>query len=118
MMATGPWFPTIYAEKCDGCKGVYKCVTFCPTGVLERKEGKAVVVNPLGCVYGCSACADLCPKDAILFPSRATAPKATRKTSLLHRVVCKGCGKRFWTDRETERCFDCEAIDRGRMQPP
>ncbi|MCW4039065.1 MAG: hypothetical protein NWF13_10080 [Candidatus Bathyarchaeota archaeon] len=107
-MSNGPWFPTIYSDKCDGCKGAYKCVAYCPNAVLEIRDDKALVVNPLSCISGCSACASLCPKDAIMFPSKETAPHSTTKKSLLHRVVCRGCGKRFSADRDIEYCFDCE----------
>jgi NAD-dependent dihydropyrimidine dehydrogenase PreA subunit len=115
-MTEGPWFPTIDSDQCDGCKGAYKCVKFCPHGVFEVREDKAVLVNPLGCIYGCSACADLCPKDAIIFPQRQDAHRLKRrKQSLLHRVVCRGCGKQFSTDRETEYCFDCEKKLKAKM---
>ncbi|SCG86631.1 hypothetical protein [Methanobacterium congolense] len=30
------------------------------------------------------------------------------KKSSLRRVTCRGCGKTFKTDRDTELCFDCE----------
>jgi NAD-dependent dihydropyrimidine dehydrogenase PreA subunit len=107
-MSKGPWFPTIFSDNCDGCKGGYKCVAYCPNGVLEIRDDMAVVVNPLGCIDGCSACASICPKDAIRFPSKEASPSVTTKKSLLHRVVCGECGKTFLTDRETEYCFSCE----------
>ena len=28
--------------------------------------------------------------------------------STLKQLVCKGCGKTFKTNRDTEYCFDCE----------
>jgi len=108
LMANRPWFPTIYADQCDGCKGIYKCMHYCPNGVLDVRDDKAFVVNPLGCIYGCSACANLCPKKAIMFPSRAAPYRSIKKKSLLHQVRCKGCGKRFSTNRDTEYCYDCE----------
>ena len=107
-MSKKPWFPTINSDRCDGCKGAYKCVSFCPHGVLEVREDKAFVVNPLGCVYGCSACASLCPSAAIIFPSRKESYGSIKKESWLHRVICRSCGKEFLTDRETGYCFDCE----------
>lgn len=109
MMTNRPWFPTIYSDKCDCCEGVYKCVHFCPHGVLEIKDDQVFVVNPLRCIVGCSACASLCPKDAIMFPSQAEISRSTKTKSLLHSVICQECGKLFSTDRETEYCFDCEA---------
>jgi CDP-4-dehydro-6-deoxyglucose reductase len=102
------WFPTIDSDKCDGCKGAYKCVSFCPHDVLEVREEKAFVVDPLGCVYGCSACANLCPNAAIIFPPREESPRAVKKESWLRRVTCRRCGKQFLTDRKTELCFECE----------
>lgn len=30
------------------------------------------------------------------------------KKSKLHKVLCKGCGKVFKTNRDVEYCFDCE----------
>jgi formate hydrogenlyase subunit 6/NADH:ubiquinone oxidoreductase subunit I len=76
--------------------------------VLEIREDEVSVINPMGCIYGCSACADLCPKDAIIFPWRETDSRSIKKKSLLQRVVCKECGKQFLTDRKTEYCFTCE----------
>ncbi len=107
-MANRPWFPTIYLDACDCCDGSYKCVNFCPHGVLEVREDNVSVINPLACIHGCSTCADLCPQDAIIFPRREPISRSIKKKSLLHRVVCKDCEKKFLTDRETEYCFDCE----------
>ncbi len=109
-MTNRPWFPTIFLDKCDCCNGTYKCVNFCPHEVLEVREAKVSVVNPLKCIYGCSACDDLCPKDAIIFPSREETFRSIKKKSLLQRVICKSCGKKFLTDRETEYCFDCDKL--------
>lgn len=110
MMTKRLWFPTIHLNKCDCCNGTYKCVFFCPHGVLEVREDEVSVVNPLECIYGCSACADLCPKDAIIFPTRETSSRLIKKKSLLHKVICKGCSKKFLSDRETEYCFDCDKL--------
>ncbi len=108
-MTQGPWFPVLDTDQCDGCRGAYKCVTFCPHDVFEVRADTVVIVNPLECIDGCSACADLCPKDAILFPQRQGSRRPQRrKTSLLHQVTCRRCGKQFSTNRDTEYCFDCE----------
>ena len=48
----------------DWCKGCGICVAFCPTGVLEMKDQKAVVANPGKCVR-CYLCARRCPDFAI-----------------------------------------------------
>lgn len=115
-MTKKPWFPTIYLDKCNGCDGAYKCVFFCPHRVLEVREDEVSVVNPLGCIYGCSACADLCPEGAIIFPTREMSSRAIKKRSLLHRVICKECGKKILTDRETGYCFDCEKTLKGKIE--
>lgn len=31
-----------------------------------------------------------------------------KKPSSLREAKCPGCGRRFWTNRETDYCFDCE----------
>ncbi len=106
-MSKRPWFPTVFSDRCDGCNGGYKCVDYCPNGVLVIKGDKAVVVNPLMCVDGCSTCASLCPEEAIRFPLKQTTSKPSKK-SLLRGVVCLGCGKKFSTNRDVDFCFDCE----------
>lgn len=62
-----PWFPTIDAEKCIGCR---ECITICKNGVLAFNEEtqKSTVVNPYNCVVECRTCAKLCPAEAINFP--------------------------------------------------
>lgn len=65
-----PWFPTVYEEKCDGCK---ECYDMCPTRVFiwDEKTEKPKVVYPLKCVVGCSGCAQVCKPKAISFPPRS-----------------------------------------------
>ena len=64
-----PWFPTVFEEKCNGCK---ECFDMCPTGVFiwDEETEKPKVVYPLKCVVGCSSCAQICKPKAISFPSR------------------------------------------------
>lgn len=63
-----PWFPTIDAERCTGCK---TCTTFCKNDVLtfDFDSEKVRVVHPFNCVVECRTCSRLCPSDAISFPS-------------------------------------------------
>lgn len=62
-----PWYPTIDADKCIGCR---TCVDFCKNGVLAFDEAtlKAEVRTPHNCVVECSTCGRLCPAEAIRFP--------------------------------------------------
>jgi NAD-dependent dihydropyrimidine dehydrogenase PreA subunit len=111
--ACTPWYPTIFPEKCDGCApyGKPRCVEYCPNGVFAFIDGKAVVANPHKCVSGCTACEPLCHKKAITFPKPqyVTSPMKTGEKGLLRKTTCKKCGKVFWTNRESDLCFDCES---------
>ena len=65
---TIPWYPTVYADRCDGCRA---CLRFCAFGVYgTADDGRVEVVVPFKCVVGCSACARVCKPGAIAFPPR------------------------------------------------
>jgi NAD-dependent dihydropyrimidine dehydrogenase PreA subunit len=108
----GTWYPAVFTDKCDGCAkfGKPRCVEFCPNGVLEFREGKAVVALPLKCVYLCRGCEPLCHKKAINFPKLGSESSLAtlRDKGLIRKTVCEKCGKTFWTNRETDICMDCE----------
>jgi len=114
-----PWFPIIFSDKCDGCgnTGKPRCVEYCPNGVYAFQEGKVVVAHPTKCVKGCSACAPLCHKKAISFPSRNTsyAQVKDEDKGMIRKTTCTVCGKQYWTNRESDVCFDCES-NRGKTQ--
>jgi CDP-4-dehydro-6-deoxyglucose reductase len=61
------WNPTVIEDACIDCG---TCVTGCSRLVyrfdFERK--KAVVIDPLNCMVGCTTCANTCPAHAITFP--------------------------------------------------
>lgn len=59
------WNPTVNAESCIGCE---TCFAYCPHGVYEMKDGKAVVAHPHECVILCHNCEAMCPAAAIAFP--------------------------------------------------
>ena len=62
------WHPIVSDEACIGC-GI--CVTTCGRQVyrfdFDRK--KAVVAEPTQCAVGCTTCTNMCPTQAIHFPS-------------------------------------------------
>jgi NAD-dependent dihydropyrimidine dehydrogenase PreA subunit len=76
-----PWFPRVDANRCNGC-GV--CITFCHNKVYRERSGKADVVDPYGCVVGCTGCLSQCPAQAISFPSLAEFRDAMRSIRARH----------------------------------
>ena len=64
-----PWFPKIAF---DACIGDQECVKFCKNDVFHWNEVKnrPDVIKPFNCVVGCDACSQICPAEAISFPSR------------------------------------------------
>jgi NAD-dependent dihydropyrimidine dehydrogenase PreA subunit len=63
------WFPTI---NYDACIGDRVCFEFCHNDVFvwDEENQLPIVQNPLNCVVGCESCAQLCPSEAITFPSK------------------------------------------------
>jgi len=62
-----PWYPSIDADKCDGCR---ECLVFCPNGVYawNSENNRPEVANPFLCTVGCNGCQPICPQKAISFP--------------------------------------------------
>lgn len=73
-----PWYPTVLAEKCNGCKACYQ---FCPNGVYtwDEKNNIAKVDRPFNCVVGCNGCENLCAPGAISFPELDAIQEIIRK---------------------------------------
>jgi NAD-dependent dihydropyrimidine dehydrogenase PreA subunit len=63
------WHPMI---NYDACIGDRLCYDFCKNDVFLWDDDKnhPVVQNPLNCVIGCDTCGQLCPVEAITFPSK------------------------------------------------
>ncbi len=61
------WHPTVDDDVCIGCG---TCVTGCSRLVyrFDYTRLKAIVVDPLNCMVGCTTCANTCPTNAITFP--------------------------------------------------
>lgn len=72
-----PWYPSIYPDRCDGCGD---CLAFCAYDVYDLDEAshKAIVVDPFNCLVGCDACARVCKRRAIRFPSREMLARMDR----------------------------------------
>jgi CDP-4-dehydro-6-deoxyglucose reductase len=79
------WNPRVDDEVCIGCG---TCVTGCSRLVyrfdFERK--KAVVVDPLNCMVGCTTCANTCPTHAIEFPSISTVFALEARADVRHAI--------------------------------
>ena len=60
-MADNWALPAIDSARCTGC-GV--CVTYCPTGAVEMKHGRPLIVRTMDCTY-CGECEQACPEGAI-----------------------------------------------------
>jgi len=59
--------PVVIKDKCTGCKAC-ALLTGCPALVFEGETGK-MRVDPLICT-GCGLCEQLCPFNAIVYPSK------------------------------------------------
>ncbi len=64
-----PWFPTLDYEICTGDQ---ECFNFCKNNVFtwDEENQHPIVANPYNCVVGCQACINVCPVQAISFPSK------------------------------------------------
>jgi len=72
-----PWFPTI---DFDACIADQECVNFCRNDVFvwDELKNRPQIAHPLKCVVGCDACAQICPVEAISFPSKDELRKTLR----------------------------------------
>jgi NAD-dependent dihydropyrimidine dehydrogenase PreA subunit len=73
-----PWYPTVDANKCVGCK---ECLAFCHDTVylFQEESKKAVVSEPWHCQVYCQSCTYACPTDAISFPERRDVKATIRE---------------------------------------
>jgi NAD-dependent dihydropyrimidine dehydrogenase PreA subunit len=75
-----PWFPTINNDVCIGDK---ECFNFCKNDVFtwDEDNGHPIVANPYHCVLGCNACMQICPVEAITFPSQQELKQMMREAA-------------------------------------
>lgn len=112
-----PWQPTVDAETCIGCT---LCFATCGRSVYDMQENKAVVVNPLNCMVGCSTCATVCPVEAISFPGRDLVWKLEREHKIFKVVRQESKAKKAKLDAIKARAAAEEAVakatTRARME--
>jgi CDP-4-dehydro-6-deoxyglucose reductase len=79
------WFPTVSADACIGCG---TCVTGCSRLVYryDFEDRKAVVVDPLNCMVGCTTCANTCPTHAISFQPLASVFALEARAEVRHTI--------------------------------
>lgn len=79
------WNPTVDVNACIGCG---TCVTGCSRLVYRYDYNalKAVVVDPLNCMVGCTTCANTCPASAINFPRLKTVLELEERP-LVHHMI-------------------------------
>lgn len=73
-----PWFPTVDYGICTGDQ---ECFKFCKNAVFEWDEVNShpLVKNPYNCVVGCQACINVCPVQAISFPTKDQLRQTLRR---------------------------------------
>lgn len=84
-----PWYPTLFAEKCNGCG---ECLKACPNGVLgwNPEHTKVLVLEPYECAPGCEQCAKACAPQAIIMPPRAVLYQRVEKAGV-GADPCQAC---------------------------
>lgn len=79
------WNPTVIEDACIGCG---TCVTGCNRLVYryDFDRHKAVVVDPLNCMVGCTTCANTCPTNAIRFPPLSSVFTLEGRPAVRHAI--------------------------------
>ncbi len=75
------WSPRI---NYDACLGDRVCYEFCKNDVFvwDEEKQQPIVEHPLSCVLGCDTCAQLCPTEAITFPTKEQLRDTVRRLRL------------------------------------
>lgn len=112
-----PWFPTVDTDTCIGCT---LCFATCGRSVYDMQDNKAVVVNPLNCMVGCSTCGTVCPVQAITFPTRDLVWKLEREHKIFKVVRQEAKEKKAKLDTAKARAAAEDAVaqltTRARME--
>jgi NAD-dependent dihydropyrimidine dehydrogenase PreA subunit len=104
-----PWFPSVDAETCIGCT---LCFDTCGRNVYDMQDNKAVVINAMNCMVGCSTCATVCPVEAIGFPGRDLVWKLEREHKIFKVVRQESKEKKAKLDAAKARAAAEEAVAR------
>jgi NAD-dependent dihydropyrimidine dehydrogenase PreA subunit len=102
-----PWHPTVDADTCIGCT---LCFATCGRSVYDMQDNKAVVVNPLNCMVGCSTCGTVCPVQAISFPDRDLVWKFEREHKIFKVVREESKEKKAKLDATKARASAEDAV--------
>ena len=102
-----PWHPTVDADTCIGCT---LCFATCGRSVYDMQDNKAVVVNPLNCMVGCSTCGTVCPVQAISFPDRDLVWKFEREHKIFKVVREESKEKKAKLDATNARAVAEDAV--------
>ena len=78
-----PWFPTVEPDACIGCQ---LCYVTCGRGVFEMHDGVAVAMAPMECAVGCSTCGNICPTNALSFPTLDAVWRLERERQIFRTV--------------------------------
>jgi NAD-dependent dihydropyrimidine dehydrogenase PreA subunit len=95
-----PWFPTVDSEACIGCQ---LCYVTCGRGVYEMQEGVAVAAAPMECAVGCSTCGNICPTNALSFPTLDAVWKLERERQIFKTVKKEALRKHEREDTQKAR---------------
>jgi len=83
-----PWYPEVDNERCIGC-GI--CMISCGRTVFDWdfEKNKPIVARPYNCMVGCNTCGNLCPRDAISFPSLGKLRKWRDEAEVIQKASKK-----------------------------
>lgn len=95
-----PWYPTVDAEACIGCQ---LCYVTCGRAVYEMHEGVAVAAAPMECAVGCSTCGNICPTNAIGFPTLDAVWRLERERQIFKTVKKEALRKHEREDTQKAR---------------
>ncbi|MCD6360077.1 MAG: 4Fe-4S binding protein [Armatimonadetes bacterium] len=95
------WYPVVDYSRCIACG---HCMQFCIFGVWERRKRRVVTVVPDNCKLGCPACARICPRGAIMFPTSDDPVLAGAPGTLM---TPDAAARRMYYVRTGARCPKC-----------